>query len=38
MKYDKTFSIIDADDSAKVVKDLLKKYNLEDVLKPNEVK
>lgn len=38
MKYDKNFSIIDADDSAKVVKDLLKKYNLEDVLKPNEVK
>ena len=38
MKYDKNFSIIDADDSAKVIKDLLKKYNLEDVLKPNEVK
>lgn len=38
MKYDKNFSIIDADDSEKVIKDLLKKYNLEEVLKPKEVK
>lgn len=38
MKYDKNFSIIDADDSEKVIKDLLKKYNLDEVLKPKEVK
>lgn len=38
MKYDKNFSIIDSDDSAKVVKDILKKHNLDEVFKPNEVK
>ncbi len=38
MKYNKNFSIIDADDSEKVIKDLLKKYNLDEVLKPKEVK
>ncbi len=38
MKYDKNFSIIDSDDSAKVAKDILKKHNLDEVFKPNEVK
>ena len=37
-KYDKNFSIIDSDDSAKVVKDILKKHNLNETFKPNEVK
>lgn len=38
LKYDKNFSIIDSDDSAKVVKDILKKHNLNETFKPNEVK
>jgi len=38
MKYDKNFTIIDSNDSNKVVKDLLKKLNLDEVFKPNEVK
>lgn len=38
MKYNKNFSIIDADDSEKVIKDLLKRFNLDEVLKPKEVK
>ena len=38
MKYDKNFTIIDSNDSNKVVEDLLKKLNLDEVFKPNEVK
>lgn len=38
MKYDKNFTIIDSNDSNKVAKDLLKKLNLDEVFKPNEVK
>ena len=38
MKYDKNSTIIDSNDSNKVVKDLLKKLNLDEVFKPNEVK
>lgn len=38
MNYDKNFSIIDSDDSQKVIKDILKKFNLNEVFKPQEAK
>ena len=38
LNYDKNFSIIDSDDSSKIVKALLKKHNLNEVFKPNEAK
>jgi len=38
MKYDKNFSIIDSDDSAKLLKQILKNLNLNEVFKPKEVK
>lgn len=38
LNYDKNFSIIDSDDSTKIIKALLKKHNLNEVFKPNEAK
>jgi len=38
MNYDKNFSIIDSDDSTKIIKNLLKKHSLNEVFKPNEAK
>ena len=35
---EKVADVSTSDDSEKVIKDLLKKYNLEEVLKPKEVK
>ena len=37
-KYTKDFAILDADDSAKIVRDLLKRFALTDTFKPQEVK
>ena len=37
-KYTKDFAILDADDSAKIVRDLLKRFALTDTFKPKEVK
>lgn len=37
-KYTKDFAILDADDSGKIVRDLLKRYALADNFKPQEVK
>ena len=38
MKYTKDFTILDINDTASVVKEILKRLNLQDVFKPNEVK
>ena len=38
MKYTKDFTILDTNDTASVVKEILKRLNLQDVFKPNEVK
>ena len=38
MKYTKDFTILDSNDTASVVKEILKRLNLQDVFKPNEVK
>ena len=38
LNYDKNFSIIDSDDSNKIVKDILKKLNLNEIFKPQEAK
>ena len=37
-KYNKNFWIIDADDSSKIIKELIKRFNVEDMFKPAEVK
>lgn len=37
-KYNKNFTILDANDSKSIIKDVLKKLNLKDVFKPNECK
>lgn len=38
MKYTKDFTILDTNDTASVMKEILKRLNLQDVFKPNEVK
>ena len=38
MKYTKDFTILDTNDTASVIKQILKRLNLQDVFKPNEVK
>ena len=38
MKYTKNFGILDSDDSAKIIRDLLKRYAMQDSFKPQEVK
>ncbi len=38
MKYTKDFTILDTNDTASVIKEILKRLNLQDVFKPNEVK
>jgi hypothetical protein len=38
MKYTRDFTILDTNDTASVVKETLKRLNLQDVFKPNEVK
>ena len=38
MKYTKDFTILDTNDTSSVVKEILKRLNLQDVFKPNEVK
>ncbi|HRX63928.1 MAG TPA: 3'-5' exonuclease [Candidatus Absconditabacterales bacterium] len=38
MKYDKNFSIIDSDDSQKMMRDILKKFGLNETFKPQEAK
>ena len=38
MKYNKNFSILDTGDSSSIIKETLKRLNLQDVFKPNEVK
>lgn len=38
MKYNKNFGILDADDSAKIIRDILKRYAMADTFKPQEVK
>ncbi len=38
MKYTKNFGILDSDDSAKIIRDLLKRYAMQDTFKPQEVK
>ena len=38
MKYTKDFTILDANDTASVIKEILKRLNLQDVYKPNEIK
>jgi len=37
-KYNKNFWILDADDSAKIIKDIIKRLNVQDLFKPQEVK
>ncbi len=38
MKYNKNFWILDADDSAKIIRDIIKRLNVQDLFKPQEVK
>lgn len=38
MKYNKNFWILDADDSSKVIRDIIKRLNVQDLFKPQEVK
>jgi superfamily I DNA/RNA helicase len=38
MKYTRDFTILDTNDTASVIKEILKRFNLQDVYKPNEVK
>ncbi len=38
MKYNKNFWILDADDSSKIIKDLLKRLNLKEMIKPVDAK
>lgn len=38
MKYTKDFTILDPNDTQSVIKEILKRLNLQDVFKPNEVK
>ncbi len=38
MKYSRDFTILDANDTQSVIKEVLKRLNLQDVFKPNEVK
>lgn len=38
LKYTKNFGILDSDDSAKIIRDLLKRFALQDTFKPQEVK
>jgi superfamily I DNA/RNA helicase len=38
MKFNKNFTILDSNESQAAVKDVLKRLNLQDVLKVNEVK
>ena len=37
-KYNKNFWILDADDSSKIIKDIIKRLNVQDLFKPQEVK
>ena len=37
-KYNKNFWILDADDSSKIIKDICKRLNVQDLFKPQEVK
>lgn len=37
-KFTKSFGILDADDSAKIIRDLLKRFAMQDTFKPQEVK
>ena len=37
-KYNKNFWILDADDSAKIIRDIIKRLNVQDLFKPQEVK
>ena len=37
MKYNKNFWILDADDSSKVIRDIIKRLNVQDLFKPQEV-
>jgi len=38
LNYNKNFSILDVNEASSVIKDVLKKLNLTEVFKPNEVK
>ena len=38
MKFNKNFWILDADDSSKVIRDIIKRLNVQDLFKPQEVK
>ena len=38
MKYTKDFTILDSNDTQSVIKEILKRLNLQDIFKPNEVK
>lgn len=38
MKYTKDFTILDPNDTTSLIKEILKRLNLQDVMKPNEVK
>ena len=38
MKYTRDFTILDTNDTASVIKEILKRFNLQDVYKPNEIK
>ncbi|MBU0625946.1 UvrD-helicase domain-containing protein [Patescibacteria group bacterium] len=38
MKYNKNFGIYDTNETQTVIKDVLKRLNLQDIYKPNEVK
>ena len=38
MKYTKDFTILDTNDTTSVIKEILKRLNLQDIFKPNEVK
>jgi DNA helicase-2/ATP-dependent DNA helicase PcrA len=37
-KFNKNFWILDADDSAKIIRDIIKRLNVQDLFKPQEVK
>ena len=38
MKYTRDFTILDTNDTASVIKEILKRFNLQDLYKPNEIK
>ena len=38
MKYTRDFTILDTNDTTSVIKEILKRLNIQDVYKPNEIK